>query len=830
MTIPLGVTDIGDGAFDQCFALASVTIPSSVTRIGDGAFNSCDDLTSVTISSGVTSIGKRAFSYCDSLPSVTIPSSVTSVGDNAFGGCGKMTAIHVESRNDSYCSVDGVLYDKAKSVLLQCPAGKTGSVTIPPGVTSIADSAFDRCVLTSMTIPSSVTRIGSSAFEYCRALAEVFVDLGDANRVKGLIEGSESNLDVSRIKFIEPESLSISGAASVSSVTTATYTCTASFADGSTKAVTPEWSIADGSGYATISASGVLTARKVTSPQSVTVKAIYTEGAATKTGTKMVTVNPPPEFEISGGTLTKYNGAGGAVVIPSSVTRIGDSAFEYSGLSSVVIPSSVTSIGSHAFYNCSRLASVTIPSSVTNIGECAFGWCKSLTSVTIPPSVISIGNGAFERCDSLTVVTISSGVVNIGERAFSQCKSLTSVTIPASVKSIGDYAFCYCNSLTSVTFNGDAPSGNLAIFGDNAPGCTAYVNKDSTGWGVKIPGKWMGVKIEYRMYDYTVRFDGNGGEGEMPELVLFRGQKQALMENAFTRSGYTFAGWATTADGPVAYANCALITNLVPAGGSITLYAVWTVVSTTYTVSFNANGGAGTMTSQTIASGVSTSLKANAFTRSGYIFSGWSKTAGGSVVYANGASVANLASAGGSVTLYVVWTAVPSDFEIFEGALAKYKGSGGSETIPMGVTSIAYSAIAYCSSLTSVTIPSSVTSIGNGAFDGCDKLKTVYVSLGDTERVRNLLAASGFSVGGVEFVEPTTYTVSFSANGGSGTMASETEGPGRVYKLPACTFTPPAGKRFAGWACSNGRRYDDGMLVFDLAEPGETVTMTAIWE
>ena len=76
-----------------------------------------------------------------------------------------------------------------------------------------------------------------------------------------------------------------------------------------------------------------------------------------------------------------------------------------------------------------------------------------------------------------------------------------------------------------------------------------------------------------------------------------------------------------------------------------------------------------------------------------------------------------------------------------------------------------------------------------------------------------------------------TYTVAFARGEGSGAsivpMKCEA---GRVYKISPCTFIPPSGKRFAGWACSNGRRYDDGMLVFNLAQPGETVTMTAVWE
>ena len=74
------------------------------------------------------------------------------------------------------------------------------------------------------------------------------------------------------------------------------------------------------------------------------------------------------------------------------------------------------------------------------------------------------------------------------------------------------------------------------------------------------------------------------------------------------------------------------------------------------------------------------------------------------------------------------------------------------------------------------------------------------------------------------------YVIKFLSGQGSGIMLRQGCESGRVYSLAICTFSPPAGKRFAGWACSNGRRYDDGMLVFDLAKPGETVTMTAIWE
>ena len=89
------VTSIGEGAFDWCDGLTSITIPNSVTSIGEGAFARCGSLTSITIPNSVTSIGDFAFYECSKLTSITIPNSVTSIGKWAFKGCSSLKSIKI---------------------------------------------------------------------------------------------------------------------------------------------------------------------------------------------------------------------------------------------------------------------------------------------------------------------------------------------------------------------------------------------------------------------------------------------------------------------------------------------------------------------------------------------------------------------------------------------------------------------------------------------------------------------------------------------------------------------------------------------------------------
>jgi hypothetical protein len=271
----------------------------------------------------VTSIDYWAFALTG-ITSVTIPDSVLSIGVEAFSLCSNLTQINVDSGNASYKSVDGVLFDKAQTTLIQYPGGKTGdSYLIPNSVTSIGDYAFENCSnFTSITIPNSVLNIGYGAFYLCSNLISVTIP--------------NSVLSIGKFAF--------NNCMSLTDVTIGT-------------------GVTSIGGYAFLYCSS-LSQMNVDS------------GNASYKSIDGVLIDKVLS------TLIQYPAGktGASYLIPSSVLSIGHSAFDScTSLTSVTIPNSVTNISDDAFYGCTSLWSVIIPSSVLSIGDDAFYKCYNLT-------------------------------------------------------------------------------------------------------------------------------------------------------------------------------------------------------------------------------------------------------------------------------------------------------------------------------------------------------------------------------------------------------------------------------------------------------------------
>ena len=349
----------------------SAVIAEGVTSIGGFAFYDCTSLTSVTIPDSVTSIGANAFFDCTSLTSVTIPDSVTSIGVGAFASCTSLTGIWVAESNSHYSSdASGVLFNKDKTTLVQCP-GAFAAYTIPNSVTSIGDVAFSFCTsLASVTIPDSVTSIGRHAFQYCTSLTSVTIPNGVTS-----IGDSAFSYCASLTSVTIPDSVTSIGWSAFAGCTSLT------------SVTIPDSVTSIGS----LAFSGCTSLTSVTVPDSVT--SIGDAAFASCTSLTGIWVAEGSSH---------YASDASGVLFNKDKTTLVQCPGAFSG--SYAIPDSVTSIGHCAFEDCASLTSVTIPDSVTSIGDFTFSYCESLTSVTIPDSVTSIGHYAFEGCRSLTDV------------------------------------------------------------------------------------------------------------------------------------------------------------------------------------------------------------------------------------------------------------------------------------------------------------------------------------------------------------------------------------------------------------------------------------------
>lgn len=153
-------------------------ITYTITGIGKQAFYMCEGIIGINLPNTLQTIGDKSFLGCHNLTSVKLPSLVRKIGKWAFMSCARMERIDVDEKNQNFCSVDGVLFNKDVSILIQCPSGKKGECNIPESVTKISSQAFYGCVgLTAMRIPHNVAYIGNDAFYGCVKLRTIKCEL-----------------------------------------------------------------------------------------------------------------------------------------------------------------------------------------------------------------------------------------------------------------------------------------------------------------------------------------------------------------------------------------------------------------------------------------------------------------------------------------------------------------------------------------------------------------------------------------------------------------------------------------------------------------------------
>ncbi len=429
-------------------------------------------MTSVTIPNTLTWLPLWAIEHCDALTTVNIPASVTRIDGSPCYSCLHLKSITVDPQNPAFCSVDGVLYDKKLTRLVQYPCARPGELRIPDGVTAIdIYSIYGSVGLSSVTIPSSLTSLtGFSApwgglFSSCSALTNVVIP--------------DSITNIGAYAFNNCKQLAnIALPKSIVSI-----------------------------GHNAFQGTALIS---VSIPQNVT----RLEGDAFERCPKFQTIAVDalnPAYCSVDGVLFDKNrtqlilypgGRPGNYTIPDNVTTIGKCAFRgSSGLTNITISACVTQIEEQAFAHCGWLKAIAVDaqnpaySSVdgvlfdkqqTQLLLCPAG---KRGDYTIPNSVTSIGNHAFIGCSALTGVTIPVSVARIGEAAFANCGNLRSVTIPASLTSIGDNAFLACSNLTNLYFKGNAPALSSAKASLGGYGVkTVFYLPTTTGWGAAFGG------------------------------------------------------------------------------------------------------------------------------------------------------------------------------------------------------------------------------------------------------------------------------------------------------------------------------------------------------
>ena len=475
---PEGLVEIGLTAF-QNSKLTSVSIPDSVTTLGTGAFTGSGDLESLKLSKNLTDIPQSAFSAGTatnmSLKKVEIPEGVQTIGKQSFHGS------HVEE-----LSLPSTLTSIGQEAFGNHQLTK---LVIPENVTEIAKYAFRisqeslNATLTSVQLNEGLVTIGQYAFGGC-AITEIAlpstVVLKAQNKATDLIFGTAQKPASPIVKLYvsdeaKVEAYNTTYANNYSHIVVydnlvgtgwekedftfneAIGTVTGWSDSGETKFATLKELVIpdktpDGNTVVAVGDKAfmmpddevVVTKFGIDSPAGIT--SVVLPSTVTTIGEKAFAQNALVEVDLthvtSIGARAFYGNDLAKVIIPDTVTSLGEGAFSTNDITELKLSASVTVIPQGAFSMNIRLESIEIPNTVTEIGETAFAGAR-LTALTIPESVTKIGKKAF-HLHHLSALTIPGNVKEIGESAFEgtyKATTLTSLTIEEGVEVIGKYAF-----------------------------------------------------------------------------------------------------------------------------------------------------------------------------------------------------------------------------------------------------------------------------------------------------------------------------------------------------------------------------------------------------